>query len=117
MKNSARARTIAAYVAANVDRTADGQLAGARVVDVLAAMGSDLTTMPVDDGVAYVIDGRAPSFYPADSPPPDVGTALGFDLAPPGPRRIREGWFSIVASHRAADPPRSCLGGGELRGR
>ncbi|MFO0744741.1 MAG: hypothetical protein U1F43_03570 [Myxococcota bacterium] len=92
----------AAYVAANVDRTADGQLAGARVVDALAAMGSELTTTPVDGGVAYIIDGRAPSFYPADTPPPDVGQALGFHFAPPGPRRIREGWFSIVASHRAA---------------
>jgi len=91
-----------AYAAANVDRTADGQLAGARVIDLLAALGSELTTVPVDGGVAYVIDGRAPSFYPEGSTPPDVGSALGFDFAPPGPRRIREGWFSIVASHRAA---------------
>lgn len=91
-----------AYVAANVDRTADGQLAGARVVDLLAAMGSELTSVPVDGGVAYAIDGREPSFYPAGEAAPDVGTALGFHLAPPGPRIIRVGWFSIVASHRAA---------------
>lgn len=96
------ARPTAAYVAANVDRTADGQVAGARVIDLLAAMGSDLSSLPVEGGVAYVIDGRTPTFYPANDPPPDVGSALGFQYAPPGPRVIREGWFSVVASHRTA---------------